>query len=1656
MTTPAAKITVPSSLLDASLHHQVYLGRYSTSVVHDIVGLLNDMDKDLISLIKQKGEVKNFTTERLNALLVETEKITKEAAQTAAETTSEKLQSFAAHEAGWNADVLKSLTGAQLDIVTPTAEHLATIVSDKPFQGALLGEWFGKLAVDKQHAITQAARLGFSEGETIDQIVRRLTGTKAAGYADGALEITRRHAEAVVRTAVNHTSNASQQLTFKQNEDLIQGWVFVATLDGRTTVTCASLSGTKWPVGEGPIPPRHFRCRSFSMPLLKTWKEMGINIDEIPAGTRAAIGGPVNADISFSEWLKTQNTKVQDDMLGKTRAELFRKGGLTVDKFTDSMGNVLTLDELKAKEAAAFKNVFGSKEPTGSGGGHLGKAAPVSGPMDFSHIMDQQLSPAAVAEVEKAKAAQAAAEAKVQAKKEYMAKYNAAKNAAKAATKAAAEAEAKAMAEAKAAAEAAKAAEEAVKLQEAKVAFKESYLKGEMLSDDALKMIQTLTAEEKSLLLNEAKAMKAAAEAEAKKIIEAKAAFEKAALEQEHLGQGLLQINADHQAIIGNMTQPDYLDLMGKIQTKIKAQQAEKAAVQAVAEDQAKKWQMYKPKIKAQMMEGKPLSPAFQNALDNAPMAEKAKLLGAVEEAKLSKATIKAAEEAALKAQAEAQAAAAAQAKAEAEAIAAQAAKAKAEADALAMANKPMTPEQQKKWDMYKPKIKKQLLDGKDLSPAFQAALDSVPAIEKDKFMAQITKQAVAQPAKPVTGLFVEEKYTKAIIEMGGNNMEFWMPYLDVAGQGEAAILAKAKQLGMSEASGSWEKLKAAIEAAKGNTKALYDLADKYGPGSAIGQGAVKAINVLKTETLAAPEIKAKIADVAEHKLDFKNMEKLEGKKGSNEGGLFLDKSTGQKWYIKTPESMDQAINEVTANALYRLGGINVPETLYIEVNGQFGIASKWVDGIVKGSPAELAKAGGAMEGFAMDAWLCNWDVVGLSYDNLLIQGGRAIRIDNGGALIYKAMGTSKGNLFSNVVTELQTMRNASDNAKAASVFSKITQGELEAGVRKVLAITDREIIDTIDQYAAKWTAQERKDLANKLIARRDSIKSQFPHLQVEKPIALPADAGARVTDAEMRLIKDSRINGYVMPTDKDMIEDHHVLVWQEKDVNGKMVTKARFKVIGNTYEELMKETRAPNVSTLESAIKGVTVDQNSQFSDSVITAIRGIAKQASMNAELRAVDIERAHTAIENWNKLKRGIVDKTSSEFKQMEKHYDPWIKKLEHIAGQSEGSKSFDWDTSVLYNKFNLPTIAPQKVVSSWTEQEYRMAAKKTVKGWAQDTGKVIPKHSKVSAEQWAEMKRVQAKTVDDVKVNFWGDNTPFAVKGTIEMSVAGDSAEVTQKLFAAIEKMGIDASRSTVLDREELYLRQIVYHRNEKLANFSNTVDGIADQQQRIKAAQAWINKEVGFDITKVPDYQPEGVYQAFGQGRVNTFRPDLAGPKWDEFAKDYSIYHAHTSDGTLAEIIDIILENGGQMAPSVDKLRRGFNVGGMSPGADLRTGGANYFFTRIYPESSKHSGFYWNPTSLKRLDAISYPGDKYGETTPGFVPRYRMGNIDKWSEAYANSSSNETNFKNSLSMFDNLRKIEAGSASARDEIIKIFKKHGHTKINGIPIETIVRG
>ncbi|HEY0330083.1 MAG TPA: type III effector HopAG1 [Rhodopseudomonas sp.] len=229
--------------------------------------------------------------------------------------------------------------------------------------------------------------------------------------------------------------------------------------------------------------------------------------------------------------------------------------------------------------------------------------------------------------------------------------------------------------------------------------------------------------------------------------------------------------------------------------------------------------------------------------------------------------------------------------------------------------------------------------------------------------------------------------------------------------------------------------------------------------------------------------------------LEASGWRKVGSQAGSNPGGVFAD-GDGVRWYVKTPATADHARNEVLANRLYRLAGVKVPDVELARRDGELAVASRMVKGLTLAElPEHLAKQAGAGvgEGFAADAWLANRDALGVDLDNMIVTGaGELIRIDQGGALRYRAQGSLKAE-FGPLVVEFDTLRDRRKNAVAASFFAAMTQQQVLASLRRVTSIGSAAIIAAVQ--AIYGDSAESSQLINILIARRDDLAERAARL---------------------------------------------------------------------------------------------------------------------------------------------------------------------------------------------------------------------------------------------------------------------------------------------------------------------------------------------------------------------------------------------------------------------------------------------------------------------------------------------------------------------------------------------------------------------------------
>lgn len=243
------------SLLTSLISHQIWLQRTASGEVKDLAPFIREMRDEIKRQVLLFGD-DGRSAARLNKLLRDLEEALAGLTGDWRTKLTEDLKELAAYEAEWNVKALTANVNAEF--VTPTAEQVWAAaefqplsLSDKPVDFTKLMSGWGETEVAR---LVTGVKMGFVQGQTTRQIVKNVVG--AGGLAD----ISERNAATVIRTALSHVSNEARNETYRQNDDIIEKYEWVSTLDSRTSAICRARDGMTWEIGKGPMPPAHPNC----------------------------------------------------------------------------------------------------------------------------------------------------------------------------------------------------------------------------------------------------------------------------------------------------------------------------------------------------------------------------------------------------------------------------------------------------------------------------------------------------------------------------------------------------------------------------------------------------------------------------------------------------------------------------------------------------------------------------------------------------------------------------------------------------------------------------------------------------------------------------------------------------------------------------------------------------------------------------------------------------------------------------------------------------------------------------------------------------------------------------------------------------------------------------------------------------------------------------------------------------------------------------------------------------------------------------------------------------------------------------------------------------------------------------------------------------
>jgi hypothetical protein len=200
-------------------------------------------------------------------------------------------------------------TGLTVSFNRVPTEALAAIVARTTEQ---IHSNFKPLSSDTVRKMKAALVRGVAVGDN-----PRTTASRIMRDTEGAFNGGLTRALNISRTETLDAHRAGGKATEKANLDVLTEWEWSANLDRRTCPSCLSKHGQRFPLEEdGPQDHQQGRCAR--IPVTKTWRELGFNIDEPDPATKDA-----------RAWFDTLTPETQKDIMGPARLKLLQDGDIS-------------------------------------------------------------------------------------------------------------------------------------------------------------------------------------------------------------------------------------------------------------------------------------------------------------------------------------------------------------------------------------------------------------------------------------------------------------------------------------------------------------------------------------------------------------------------------------------------------------------------------------------------------------------------------------------------------------------------------------------------------------------------------------------------------------------------------------------------------------------------------------------------------------------------------------------------------------------------------------------------------------------------------------------------------------------------------------------------------------------------------------------------------------------------------------------------------------------------------------------------------------------------------------------------------------------------------------------------------------------------------
>ena len=321
----------------------MFLLRRGAGLSNDIIPLVERLLKDVAARVASTPDQRA----RQSVMIAELQSVLTAAYAQIDDVATQGLLELAEYEADFQERLYNTV--ASVSFASPAIEQLAAIIETDPLdiepgRQITIRQALREYSAKKQRQITRTITDGIAQQQTNAEISQALRELEP---------LHKRQADSLVRTVANGTADATKRRFSAENAQYLQGERYVATLDSRTTITCASFDGQVFPIGEGPRPPQHYNCRSLRISVVRDDLQLpGFEGERPLKGDDGP--GTTSARTTYSGFLRNQSKEFQDEVLGPERAKLFRSGKVTLGKMVDEMGDPLTVAQIREREGLVF------------------------------------------------------------------------------------------------------------------------------------------------------------------------------------------------------------------------------------------------------------------------------------------------------------------------------------------------------------------------------------------------------------------------------------------------------------------------------------------------------------------------------------------------------------------------------------------------------------------------------------------------------------------------------------------------------------------------------------------------------------------------------------------------------------------------------------------------------------------------------------------------------------------------------------------------------------------------------------------------------------------------------------------------------------------------------------------------------------------------------------------------------------------------------------------------------------------------------------------------------------------------------------------------------------------------------------------------------